>query len=185
MSQIKKIKNIFAHASFLVIVFSSFNSVNAQKLFGFNDPPGCGGDTFLPNLVICGRNPQVASAGEGGQTCLQYTKQCNLGDMVETGQRALVWIISIALLIVPLIVMYYGAMIIYEQQWHGNIDLIKKYKDRIFEIILYFILMLSAWLIVKLVIDVFQVNDDAGRVPIFLIDDAGNSVKVKTFNTNQ
>jgi hypothetical protein len=176
----KKIKHYLTLSTFLVIIFSSFNAVSAEKLFGYNDPPGCGGDTFLPNLVICGRNP--ASVDQG---CMQYTKECNVGDMVETGQRALVWLISIALMIVPLFVMYLGAMIIYNQQFDGDIKVIQALKKRFFEVILYFILMLSAWLIVKVVIDVFQVNDSEGRVPIFLIDDNGNSVKVKTFNTDQ
>jgi len=176
----KKIKQFLTLSTFLVILFSSFNAASAQKLFGYNDPPGCGGDTFLPNLVICGRNP--ASVDQG---CMQYTKECNVGDMVETGQRALVWLISFALLIIPIYITYIGAMMVWTGKFDSNAGKLKQYKEEFFQAIFYFILMLSAWLIVKVVIDVFQVNDSEGRVPIFLIDDNGNSVKVKTFNDNQ
>lgn len=163
-----------------LLVFSLFakpvTPVNAQSLFGFNDPPGCGGDNFLPNLVICGRNPTSA-----GANCSQFAKQCTLGDLVETGSRALVWIISIALLIVPLLVMYYGAMIIYERNITGNLFKFEEIRKKFTNAILYFILMLAAWLIVRTVVDIFQVED---RVPSFLIDEQGNQIKARSFNTN-
>lgn len=159
----------------IMILSSAVTSVSAQNIFGISDPPGCGGnDPFLPTLVICGRNQQSAGS------CTAYTKQCSLGDLVNTGGRALVWIISLTLLIVPILIMYYGAQIIITQQWDGDISLIKKYKGQLFHLLLYFILMLSAWLIVRTVVDIFQVED---RVPSFLIDESGNEIKARTFNT--
>lgn len=170
-----KFKIFFATTSFLVILFSSIAPVGAQSLFGYTDPPGCENkDRFLPNLVICGRSPATGA-------CQAYTKPCNLGDLVETVGRALVWLLSIALLIVPLLVMYYGAMIIWEQKYDGNIATIQVIKKRFKEVILYFILMLAAWLIIRTVVDIFQVED---RVPSFLIDERGNQIKARSFNTD-
>lgn len=172
-------KRFFLTFVLVFILSTSFtHTTSAASLFGYNDPPGCGGDSFLPNLIICGRSPAAA-----GPACSQFTKACNVGDLVETGSRVLVWLISFALLVVPLLVMYYGAMIMWNQNMDGDTGVVKWAKTRLKEIIFYFILMLAAWLIVKTVIDIFQVDDSNGRVPIFLLDEGGNSIKVKSFNT--
>jgi hypothetical protein len=172
-------RNKFFHKLFfLAFVFCTFFSTTAHAdLFGYNakdEARGCpSSDRYLPTLVICGRNPSSGA-------CSAFTQQCNLGDLVETGSRAIVWLISITLLIVPLLVMYYGAMIIWEQKWDGNISQIQKLKNNFKRIFLYFIFMLAAWLIVRTVVDIFQVED---RVPSFLIDENGNQIKARTFNT--
>ncbi len=171
MNFLKKI----SYFSFLFIFLLNFNIAQAGLLSNYNDPPGCGGDSFLPNLLICGRSSAAA-----GQNCQQFTKPCNLGDLVETGGRVLVWVISFALLVVPLFIMYYGAMIII----YRNMDMpgaLSNVKKRFWEILIYFIFMLAAWLIVRLVIDIFQVDS---RINTFMIDENGNSVKARSFNTN-
>jgi hypothetical protein len=157
------------------VTATTFNtSANAAGLLGFNDPPGCESkDPLFPSLVICGRSPSTGA-------CQQYTKECGLGDLVQTGSRVLVWIITLFLLIIPLFIMYYGAMMII----YRNMEMpgqLKKVKDRFWEILIYFILMLAAWLIVRTVVDVFQVDK---RINTFLIDENGNTVKARTFNTN-
>jgi hypothetical protein len=58
---------------------------------------------------------------------------------------------------------------------------IKKWKDRLFTAVIYFIFMLAAWLIVRTVVDIFQVDD---RINSFLIDENGTTVKARSFNTN-
>jgi hypothetical protein len=58
---------------------------------------------------------------------------------------------------------------------------IKKWRDRLTKAFIYFILMLAAWLIVRTVVDVFQVDE---RINTFLIDENGNAIKARTFNTN-
>jgi hypothetical protein len=158
----------------LTLFFLNFDFASAGLLNGFNDPPGCGGDAFLPVLNICGRNLQVA-----GAACEQFTYECNLGHLVETGERALVWIISIALLIIPLYIMYIGAMMIWNQKFDQDLWTMRDLRKKLRNAILYFILMLSAWLIVRLVVDIFQVDP---RINTFLIDESGRSVKAKPFN---
>lgn len=159
----------------LCIFFVNFNSAQAGILSNYNDPPGCGKDNFLPNLLICGRSKVTA-----GQACAEFTNPCNLGDLVETGGRVIVWVISFALLIIPLFIMYYGAMIII----YRNMDMpgpLSDVKKRFWQILIYFILMLSAWLIVRLVVDIFQVDP---RINTFMIDENGNAIKARSFNTN-
>lgn len=165
----------FSYISFLFIFLLNFNNTQAGILSGYNDPPGCGGDNFLPNLLICGRSKTAV-----GANCQQYTNPCNLGDLVETGGRVSVWVISFALLIVPLFVMYYGAMIIIYRNMNMP-SALTDVKKRFWEILIYFILMLSAWLIMRLVIDIFQVES---RINTFMIDENGNKVKARSFNTN-
>jgi hypothetical protein len=170
----QKIKKIFLGTCLTVILFSSFNTASAQSLFGITDPPGCESkDIFLPNLLICGRSPSSGA-------CQAYQKQCGLGDLAETGSRVLVWLITIVLLVVPLIIMYYGAKLMWYQQ-QAKAEMVKFVKERLTIIVLFFILMLSGWLIVRTVVDIFQVDE---RVPTFLIDENGNEVKARPFNTN-
>lgn len=161
----------------ILIILSLATPALAANIFGFTDPPGCeGNDPFLPVLVICGRNPSSMN-----NQCQQYSQPCSMGDLVETGSRFIVWLISLVLLIVPLFIMYYGAMIIINRQMDGNIDLIKQWRGKLWHTILYFILMLAAWLIVRTVVDVFQVEP---RINTFLIDENGQPVKARPFNTN-
>jgi hypothetical protein len=157
-----------------VILLASFQSAQAASILGVSDPAGCESkDSFLPNLLICGRSPATGA-------CAQYTKPCNIGDLVETGNRVLIFVISLFLLIIPLFIMYYGAMVIIDKNWGGGFD-IKKWKDRLFTAVIYFIFMLAAWLIVRTVVDIFQVDD---RINSFLIDENGTTVKARSFNTN-
>jgi len=168
----KKVSKVFLFLCLSITLLSS--GASAQSLFGITDPAGCESkDIFLPNLLICGRSPSSGA-------CQAYQKPCGLGDLAETGSRVLVWLITIALLIVPLIIMYYGAMMIIYQQKElpGKLAEIRK---RFWQILIYFILMLAGWLIVRTVVDIFQVEE---RVPTFLIDENGNEVKARPFNTN-
>jgi hypothetical protein len=160
----------------LTLFFLNFNFAFAGILNGFNDPPGCGGDAFLPVLNICGRNKQVA-----GAACERFTQECNLGHLVQTGERALVWIISIALLIIPLYIMYIGVMMIWNQKFDQNVGNLKKYREKLYSTIIYFVLMLAAWLIVRLVVDIFQVDP---RINTFLLDDNGGQIKARSFNVD-
>jgi hypothetical protein len=170
------LKKIILSFYLVIILSTSFQtSAYAANIFGVVDPPGCESkDIFLPNLVICGRSPASGA-------CQAYTKACTLGDLVNTIGRAVIWIISIVLLIVPLLVMYYGAQMIIEQKKPSSSSNLAKIKANLWKIILYFILMLGAWLIIRMVVDIFQVED---RVPSFLIDENGNQVKARNFNTN-
>ncbi len=168
-------KKSFLISCLVVILSTSFQTANAANIFGVYDPPGCESkDKIFPSLVVCGRNPASGA-------CPAYTKQCNLGDLVETGSRAIIFIITLALLIVPLIIMYYGAMIIINQQLDGGINQLKKLKDNFWRVLVYFLLMLAAWLIVRTVVDVFQVRSD---INTFLIDKDGTTVKARPFPTN-
>ena len=167
---------IFSNLIFTIFFLLNFNNAQAGILSVYNDPPGCGGDNFMPNLVICGRSKTAV-----GPNCQQFTNPCNLGDLLETGGRVLVWIISFALLVVPLYVMWIGAEIIWYQKFDPNSGMLGKVKKRFREILIFFIFMLSAWLIVKLVIDIFQVDP---RINTFMMDENGNTVKAKSFNTN-
>ena len=173
-----KIKKFFSTTLVMMVFFLNFNFASAGLLNGFNDPPGCGGDEFLPVLAICGRNPDVA-----GSECSQFTHECSLGDLVETGKRFVVWIISFVLLIIPLYIMWVGVMMIWHQKFDPSAGDLKYYKEKLFYGIIYFILMLAAWLIVRLVIEVFQVDDS--RIPMFLIDDNAEPIKLKNFDTNR
>lgn len=170
--------------TFLVTIFAltaltsfSFPKIANADLFGYNaidEANGCKPrDRYLPTLLICGRNKDA-------DTCDKFKQQCTLGDLVETGSRVLVWLISVVILVVPILVMYYGAQIIINQQLDGNISKIKELRGKLFNILIYFILLLGAWLIVRTVVDIFQVED---RVPSFLIDENGQEVKARNFNT--
>lgn len=147
---------------------------NAAGLLGFNDPQGCESkDPLFPSLLICGRSKATGA-------CEAYTKECGLGDLIQTGSRIIIWIVTLFLLIIPLFIMYYGAMIII----YRNMELpgpLASVKERFWEILIYFIFMLAAWLIVRTVIDIFQVDK---RINTFLIDENGNKVEARTFNTN-
>lgn len=171
----KKVSKIFLVLCLSITLLSS--GASAQSLFGITDPAGCESkDIFLPNLLICGRSPSSGA-------CQAYQKPCGLGDLAETGSRVLVWLITIVLLIVPLIIMYYGAMVMYHSTLNPDlkISVLNDIKKRFKQIIIYFILLLAGWLIVRTVVDVFQVDE---RVPTFLIDENGNEVKARPFNTN-
>lgn len=171
----KVIKNFFLSSSLVFVLLLSFQSTYAANIFGITDPPGCESkDIFLPNLVICGRSPATGA-------CSAYTKPCTVGDLIETGSRAIVWLISAVLLVVPILLMYYGAQIIINAKDGGGGGVMKEIRKKLWVVILYFIFMLAAWLIVRTVVDIFQVED---RVPSFLIDENGNAVKARTFNTN-
>jgi hypothetical protein len=103
-----------------------------------------------------------------------------LGDLVDTGSRVIVWLITLALLITPLIVSYYGAMLmIYRNMGDAGINL-KTIKDKFAMTLLYFILMLGAWIIVRTVVDIFQV--DTANINTFLLDESGQPIQSRTFN---
>lgn len=172
----KFLKNFLLTLCLVFVLTISFgSSVQAASIFGIKDPPGCESkDPFLPNLVICGRNP--ISAG----SCTEYTKQCSVGDLVETGSRIIIWLITIILLVVPIILSYYGAMIMINQKYDGGVSQLKDLRGRFRNTLIFFILMLGAWVIVRTVVDVFQVDP---RINTFLIDENGQTVKVRTFNT--
>jgi len=171
-------KKIFLVSCLVFVLSTSFQSKTyAANIFGITDPAGCESkDIFLPTLVICGRN-------QNSGACAAYSKPCTVGDLVETGSRAIVWLISLLLLIVPLLLMYYGFLVIYYRTINPDtkIGLLEDVKKRFWYIILYFILMLSGWLIVRTVVDVFQVDN---RINTFLIDENGNKVQARQFNTN-
>ncbi len=171
-------KIFFLITCLIFVLNTSFQaSVSAASIFGYSDPAGCESkDPVFPSLMVCGRNP--VSAGE----CKAYTKQCDFGDLVETGSRALVWLLLFTLLLVPIFVMYYGAMIMWNQKWDGGVSAIKKARDGLKKTIIYFILMLAAWLIVRTIVDVFQVRED---VPTFLIDEKGEVVKARNFDASR
>jgi hypothetical protein len=160
---------------FLFIFGLAYQGVNAQ-LLGFKDPSGCSGnDPFLPTLLVCGRNPQSGA-------CPQYTNPCSLGDFVETGRRAIIWMISFALLCIPILFTYYGAMIMWNGKMDGGVVNLKDLKEKMYMLVIYFICLLGAWLVVKLVVDTFQVND---RINTFMIDANGNKVKAMPVNLNR
>jgi hypothetical protein len=172
----KSLKNLFIQfALVFMVLFGLSLPVYAANIFGIDDPQGCGGkDPFLPNLLICGRSPSTGA-------CQQYTQPCSLGDLVETGKRAIVWLVSITLLIVPIIVMYYGAMIMWNQEFGGGVVNLAELRKKFRMIFIFFILLLAAWLIVRTVVDIFQVDE---RINTFMIDENGQPVKARNFNTN-
>ncbi len=157
---------------FMATVFTNPIVANAQtrNILGFSDPPACVKDNVLPVLVICGRN--VNSAG----ACTEYARECTLPDLVSIAGRILVFIILLALLIIPLIIMYTGAKIMYGKNSGSGGDMIKNLKKIFQERIVYFILLLAAWLIVRTIVDLFQVDT---RINTFLLDENGRQVKAR------
>ena len=182
----KSFQKSFLIFSFLVIFVSNFSvQVEAANILGFNDPKECVKDTVLPVLVICGRNK--TSAG----TCQQYTNPCTFSDLVSMGGRVTSFIILLGLLIVPLIIMWYGLQIIIQKNWSpdwsslgfskGGPTYLAYLKANFTFAIICFILMLSAWLIVRTIVDVFQVNPN---INTFLIDENGTKVQARQVNIN-
>lgn len=160
---------------FLFLITISFfnNSVFSQGFFSAKDADGCEKkDPLLPTLIICGRSPATGA-------CPAYTEACTVGDLVETGRRGLIWIISIVLLVMPVLIAYLGMRMIFEQKLGGNIAILAKLKDNFFWILIYFICLLGAWLIVRGIVDIAGVND---RINTFLIDKDGTRIKAKPFD---
>lgn len=172
----KFFQKIFLVACLSIVLSTSFvANTYAANIFGITEKSGCESkDPFLPVLVICGRNPATGA-------CAAYSQPCTLGDLVDTGSRALVWLISVILLIIPILIIYYGAMIIINAKTGSDGGVMKAIRTKMWKVILYFILLLSGWLIVRTVVDVFQVDN---RINTFLIDENGNKVQARPFNTN-
>ncbi len=157
---------------FILFFLTQVQFSTAQGLFNSADPSGCESkDPFLPNLVICGRN---AASG----TCSQYTNPCTFGDFVETGRRLLIWVISIVLLVIPVIIAYYGAIMIFYHKFEPNGAKLGDLKNKILWLLIYFVCLLGAWLIVRSIVDVAQVNP---RINTFLIEN-GEQVKARQFD---
>lgn len=83
-----------------------------------------------------------------------------MGDLVETGRRVLIWLITIVLMILPVVIAYYGAiMIIYREFTPGGMGL-AEIKKKILWLIIYFVCLLGAWIIVRTIVDLSQVIRD-------------------------
>jgi hypothetical protein len=162
---------------FILFFLAQMQFANAQ-LLGFQEAAGCQADAdkFLPTLVICGRSPATGA-------CEAYTKQCSLGDLVETGRRVLIWIISIVLMILPVIIAYYGALMIILRENSIGGDKLKNVKEKILWLIVYFVCLLGAWIIVRTIVDLSQVKTD--RINTFLIDENGNAIQSRQFDFNR
>ncbi len=146
---------------------------SARGLFDTFNDGDCKTDTVLPVLVICGRNK--TSAEGVNSSCTKYTEPCTFPDLIEIVARVVVFLILLALLIVPLIIIYTGAMLIAIQKFSiGGISTIQDLKDKFMVRILYFILLLAAWLIVRTIVGVFQVNSN---INTFLLDENGQRIK--------
>ena len=159
----------------ILLFFVSITSTSfAAGFFSNTEADGCTkSDPFLPTLVICGRNP---AAG----VCPAYTQACTVGDLVETGRRGIIWIISIVLLILPVLIAWTGAQMIILREFKGaGID-IAKIKERILWMIIYFVCLLGAWIIMRTIVDIAQVRTD--RINTFLIEKDGSRVKAREFN---
>lgn len=162
---------------FLFFFLTQLQFANAQ-LLGFQETSGCAreADKYLPTLVICGRSKAVGA-------CEAYTNPCTLGDLVETGRRVLIWIITIVLMILPVVIAYYGAMmIIYRENSIGG-DKLKDIKNKILWLIIYFVCLLGAWIIVRTIVDLSQVKTD--RINTFLIDENGRAIQSRQFDFNR
>lgn len=162
---------------FLIVFMASISSASAQ-LLGFKEAPGCEADAdkFLPTLVICGRSPATGA-------CEAYTKQCTLGDFVETGRRILIWAITIVLMILPVVIAYYGAiMILYHEFKPGGMSL-AEIKKKILWLVIYFVCLLGAWIIVRTIVDLTQVQTN--RINTFLIDENGKAIESRQFDFNR
>ncbi len=139
----------------------------------FNDPTGCqANDPFLPTLVICGRSPSTGA-------CQAYTNPCSMGDFIETLRRLLIWVISIVLLIIPIVIAWVGAKMIYNREFKVGGQGLADLKNKILWLLLYFVCLLGAWIIVRTIVDVAQVNP---RINTFLIDESGQQVKARQFD---
>lgn len=162
---------------FLFFFLTQLQFANAQ-LLGFQEAAGCQADAdkFLPTLVICGRSPATGA-------CEAYTKQCSLGDLVETGRRVLIWIITIVLMILPVVIAYYGALMIIMRENSADGMGIKNLKEKILMLIIYFVCLLGAWIIVRTIVDLSQVKTD--RINTFLIDENGNAIQSRQFDFNR
>lgn len=171
----QKLKKIFLISLVLIVTATSFSvpeNVEAANIFGVTEAQGCEtSDPFFPVLLICGRSKSTGA-------CEAYTKQCSVGDAVATAGRLIIWLISAAFLLVPLLIIYYGAMVIINKEYDGGISMIKTAKDRLKWLLIYVILMLGAWLIIRTVVDVFQVDT---RINTFLIDENGQKVESRNF----
>jgi uncharacterized Tic20 family protein len=159
---------------------SNFVPAQAADIFGFEDPPSCKNDPFFPVLTICGRNKTSAVS------CQEYTKECTLPDLVSMAGRGIIWLITLVLYIFPLIVMYEGAKLIWYKKivntyyyTNGEGKKVMITYDRILKSIMYFVLMLFGWIIVRTVIDIFQVDS---RINTLLLDQNGGQVKARQFN---
>lgn len=159
---------------FFVVLFSiATSSVFSQGIFNTQEANGCPKkDPFLPTLVICGRSPATGA-------CPAYTNPCTVGDLVETGRRGLIWIISIVLLVLPVMLAYLGVQMIFQQKLGGNIEVLAKLKKNMLMIIIYFVCLLGAWLIVRSIVDIAQVNP---RINTFLIDQNGRRIEARQFD---
>jgi hypothetical protein len=133
----------------------------------------CDEDKLLPTLVICGRSKTVNSS------CEAYTKPCTVNDFIQVLARIILFITTLALLIVPLLICYAGVMILVYQKAPGGVNVakVKEWLGKLWWVVIYFILMLSGWLIVRTVVDLLQVRDGEKGVNTFLIDEKGNPVK--------
>ena len=166
-------KKLFLFFGVLVLFVSN---TFAQNLFGVQEAPGC--ETrgqILPTLVICGRSASVG-------TCTEYQRPCTVQHLVDTGGRLLIWVLTFAFLMVPLIVMYYGAQIIYQRKFPSApgaaVTALKIVKENFWRVTLYFILMLCGWLIIRTVVDIFQIDP---RINTFLIEN-GQPVQSRSFD---
>lgn len=155
--------------NFLFLISINFLSAQGGILRDGGEEPGCEReDRFLPTLVICGRNPATGA-------CQAYTKQCNLGDLVETGRRVLVWIITIAILILPIVIAYYGFRMMWEHEFPTGGAKWGELKQKFYMFIIYLVCLLGAWIIVRTIVDVTRVNP---RINTFLIEN-GEQVKAR------
>jgi hypothetical protein len=159
---------------FLTVVGQTF----AAGLLGFEETSGCSreADKYLPTLVICGRSKAVGA-------CEAYTNPCTLGDLVETGRRVLIWIITIVLMILPVIIAYYGALMIINRDLGKSGISLADIKNRILWLIIYFVCLLGAWIIVRTIVDLSQVQ--TSRINTFLIDENGNAIQSRQFDFNR
>lgn len=163
---------------FLLFFLTQLQFAGAAGLLGFQEAAGCeaSADKYLPTLVICGRSPATGA-------CQAYTNPCSLGDLVETGRRVLIWLITIVLMILPVVIAYYGAiMIIYREFTPGGMGL-AEIKKKILWLIIYFVCLLGAWIIVRTIVDLSQVKTD--RINTFLIDENGNAIQSRQFDFNR
>jgi len=91
----------------------------------------------------------IFSHGAGLVDCKGKFGQCDFGDVVETTNKIINWIIAIAVSVSAIMFAYAGFLYMTAQ---GDLSQMKRGRDIFTNVVIGFAIMLSAWLIIKLIV---------------------------------
>jgi hypothetical protein len=142
------------------------STLAAISIFNFSfaqTTDACGGDSIFPPLVICGRSSTSA--------CEQFKEPCEVRHLPLLMGEIIIFIITLLLILSPIYIMYIGIQMIFQQ---GLPKQLNKLKGQLLWTIVYLIIILGSWLIIKEVVNVFGISSD---VPSFLLDNNGQTIQ--------